>query len=121
MDHLLDLDEELDLANSAAATLQIETGGDLRALREMIANARGNLPDFVDHAEIERAPPDKGLDGVEKALPERDIARRRARANESGALPRQGRGFIMRDRGVQRQRDRRDFGEGRSRRSTRST
>src|SRR5436305_14379879 len=37
VDHLLDLDEELDLATSAAPALENETLPDMRALREMIA------------------------------------------------------------------------------------
>ena len=105
MDHLLDLDEKLDLANAAAATLQIKTGGDLRVLREMIADARRNLPNFVDHSEIERAPPDERLDRIEKALAKRDIAGRGARADECRALPRQRARFVVRNRGVHRQRD----------------
>ena len=95
VDHLLDLDEELDLADPAPTTLQIKTRGDLRILREMIADARGNLPNFVDHSEIERAPPNERLDGVEKALPEGDIAGRRASTDECRALPRQSGELIM--------------------------
>ena len=67
MDHLLDLDEELDLANPAAAALEIEARADARALRKMVADPRGDLPDLLDHAEIERAPPHERLDRVEEA------------------------------------------------------
>ena len=62
VDHLLDLDEELDLANAAAAALEVVARADLRALREMVADPRRNLPDLVDHAEIERAAPHERLD-----------------------------------------------------------
>ena len=74
MDHLLDLDEELDLADAAAPALEVVARADLRALREMIADPRGDLPHFLDHAEIERAPPDERLDRVEEPLPKRDVA-----------------------------------------------
>src|SRR4051794_39167318 len=44
VDHLLDLDEELDLADSAAPAFKIETWTDFGALREMVANPRRDLP-----------------------------------------------------------------------------
>ena len=89
MDHLLDLDEELDLADAAAAALEVIARADAAPLREMVADARGNLPNLVDHSEIERAPPDERLDRVEEALPKRSVAGSRARADEGGPLPRQ--------------------------------
>ena len=80
MDHLLDLDEELDLADAAAPALEVKARADVGALGKMIADPGGNLPHLLDHAEIERAPPHERLDRVEEALAERDIAgRRRAR------------------------------------------
>ena len=89
---------------------KIVAGADLRILREMVADPRGDLPHFLDHPEIERAAPHERLDRVEEALAERDVAGRGAGADERRALPRQSGRFIMRDRGVDRQRDRRDFG-----------
>ena len=62
VDHLLDLDEELDLADAAAAALEVEAGPDRRALAEMVADPRGDLAHLLDHSEIERAPPDERLD-----------------------------------------------------------
>src|SRR5947209_14293046 len=105
MNHLLDLDEELDLANPAAAPLEVVTGADMRPLREMVPNPGGNLPHLVDHAEVERASPHERLDRVEEALAKRNVAGRGASADEGGAFPRQGAGLIMGDRGVHRQRD----------------
>ncbi len=90
------------------------------SLREMVADSRRDLPHFLDHAEIERAPPHERLDRVEEALAERDVAGRGAGADEGRALPRQ-RAAIRNARsrhstgsaiGV-------TSGEGRSRRSTR--
>src|SRR4029079_2684512 len=49
VNHLLNLDEELDFADSAAAALQVVAGADPGALREMVADTRGNLPHLVDH------------------------------------------------------------------------
>src|SRR4029079_2100392 len=66
VDHLLYLDEKFDLADSAAATLQIEARPDVRALRKMVANPRGNLTHFLDHAEVERAAPHERLDCIEE-------------------------------------------------------
>ena len=109
VDHLLDLDEEFDLANAAAAALEIVARPDARPLRKMVADARGDLPNFFDHTEIERAAPDERLDRVEEALPERDVAGSRAGADEGRPLPRQRARFVMRDRGIDGQRDRRDF------------
>ena len=106
MDHLLDLDEELDLADAAAPALEIVARADLRALCEMVADARRNLPYLIDDAEIERAPPDKWLDRVEKALAQREVAGAGAGADEGGAFPGQRGRFIMRDRGMNRQCDR---------------
>jgi hypothetical protein len=37
-------------------------------LREMIADPGRNLADFLDHAEIERPPPDEGPQRVEEML-----------------------------------------------------
>ena len=74
VDHLLDLGEELDLADAAAPALQVEARAEPRALREMVADARGDLADFLDHPEIERAAPDERLDRLEEMLAERAVA-----------------------------------------------
>src|SRR5437764_4171101 len=87
LDHLLDLDEELDFSDSAAAALQVIAWADVCALGEMVANSRGDLPDLFYHSEIQRAAPHKGLDRVEKALTERDITGRGAGPDESRTFP----------------------------------
>ena len=88
VDHLLDLHEEFDLADSAAASFQVEAGAHLRSLGEMVADSRGYLPHFVDYAEVERAAPHERLDRVEEPLAERDVARGGTSADESRTLPR---------------------------------
>ena len=62
VDHLLDLDEEFDLANAAAPALEIESRADMRVLREMVANPHRNLAHILDHPEIDRAAPHERLD-----------------------------------------------------------
>ena len=64
VDHLLDLDEEFDLANAAPPALEVIAGTDVRPLSEMVADSRRNLPHLLDHAEIQRAAPDEGLDRI---------------------------------------------------------
>src|SRR4051794_12249468 len=110
VDHLLDLDEELHLADAAAPTLEVETWPDLRTLGEMIPDARRDLPHFFDHPEIERAAPNERLDRLEELASQLHVAGGGPGADESGALPRQSARFIMRNRGVDRERDGRDFG-----------
>ena len=110
MDHLLNLDEEFDLADAAAAALEVVTRPDVRVLREMVANPRRNLPHVFDHPEIERAPPHEGLDGLEKTPPERAVTGGGTGTDERRPLPRQSGGFVMRDRGLERKRDRGNFG-----------
>src|SRR4029079_13946256 len=106
VDHLLVLDEELDLSDPPAPALQIVARPDPCALREMVADARGHLPHLVDHAEIERRAPDEGLDRIEEALAERDVTGAGPGADKGGALPRQSARFIMRDCRIDRKRDR---------------
>src|SRR6185295_10763553 len=100
MDHLLDLDEELDLADAAASALEVEARAKGCALGEMVADPRGNLADLVDHAEIERAAPHERLDRRQETLPEGDVAGARLRPDERCPLPRQSRRFVMRYRGI---------------------
>src|SRR3954465_7343181 len=68
VDHLLDLDEELDLANAAAAALEVVSRAYHGPLREMVANPGGDLPHLVDHSEVKRAAPQERLDRGEEAL-----------------------------------------------------
>ena len=90
MDHLLDLNEELDLADSPAPALEVVAGSQLRSLRQMVANSCGDLPHFLDYAEIERAAPHKEFDRAEETLAERNVARGGTGPDEGRAFPRQG-------------------------------
>ena len=87
VNHLLDLGEELDFANPAAATLQVVAGTEPRPLREMIADAGGNLADLFDHSEVERAAPHERLNRLQEMLTERLVAGAHARANEGCSFP----------------------------------
>src|SRR5206468_11820351 len=107
---LLNLDEELDLADSAAAALQVIAWADLSVLRKMIANTRRNLAHLIDDAEIQRPAPDERLDRLEEAFSHRSIPGAGAGTDERCTLPRQRARFVMRDRGMDGQCNRRDFG-----------
>src|SRR5579884_2712520 len=66
VDHLLDLDEELDLANTTAPALQIITGPDMSTLSEVITNSCRDLAHILDHSKARQRRPDKGWNGTEK-------------------------------------------------------
>src|SRR6187549_980578 len=105
MDQLVDLGEELDLANAAAPALQIEAGTERLAPRMMVADPAGNAPDLADRAEIERSAPDEWPNRLQEPPAQRQIARRRPAPNERGAFPWQRQRFIIGDCRVHRQYD----------------
>src|SRR3954468_11235356 len=74
VDHLLDLNEEFDLPDAAAAALQVIAGPNESPLGEVVADPRRDLPHLLDYAEIERAPPHERLDGAEETSAKREIA-----------------------------------------------
>src|SRR3546814_4360148 len=80
----------------------------------MVADPPTDRPQLSDRAEIEAAAPHERMDGVEEIATERPVAGDAAGADEGGALPREGTRFIIRDGGVDRERDRSRFGRGRS-------
>ena len=110
MNQLVDLHEELDLPDSAPAALQVEAGAEGLAARIMIPDQVAHRLDFADRAEIKAAAPHEGVDCVEEIATDRCITGAGAGADEGRALPGQGGGFVMADRRVHRQRDRRHFG-----------
>jgi hypothetical protein len=112
VDHLLNLDEELDFADAAAPALEVEAWANLGTLCKMIPDAGRDLAHFLDHSKIERAAPNERLDRVEELASQLHVAGGGPGADESGALPRQSARFIMRNRSVDRQGDGRDFGRG---------
>ena len=110
MDELLDLSEEFNLANAAAAALEVIAGAECLALFVMIADAQRDLANLVDRTEVERAAPDERADLGEEAAAECEVAGAGASADESGALPGQRRTFVMSDGGIDGQYDRGNFG-----------
>ena len=62
VDQLLGMNVELDLANSAAPALEVESGTERLPLRIMVADSLADRPDLLDRPEIERSPPDERLD-----------------------------------------------------------
>src|SRR3546814_10848599 len=78
----------------------------------MVADPPTDRPQLSDRAEIEAAAPHERMDGVEEIATERPVAGDAAGADEGGALPREGARFIIRDGGVDRERDRSRFGRG---------
>src|SRR3546814_6884398 len=78
----------------------------------MVADPPTDRPQLSDRAEIEAAAPHERMDGVEEIATERPVAGDAAGADEGGALPREGTRFIIRDGGVDRERDRSRFGRG---------
>ena len=110
VDQLLHLGEELRLTDAAAAALEVIAGAERLALRIMVADADADVADFVDGAEVERAPPDERLYFLQKTLAQRLVTGAGAGADERRALPRQSLRFIIGNRGIDRQRDRRHFG-----------
>ena len=110
VDELMNLREKFDLANAAAAALEVKTRAECLPLREMVADAVAHRADFLELAKIEAAPPDEGLDRVEEMLPERAVARRRARTDEGRLLPCQRLRLIIGYGGAFGQDDRRHLG-----------
>src|SRR5687768_11536668 len=75
----------------------------------MVADPAGDRLDLPDRAEIEAAPPDEGVDGLQEIMADASVAGRLAGADEGGPLPRQRARFVIRDGGVDRERDRGDL------------
>jgi hypothetical protein len=104
------LGEELDLADPAAAALEVESGTGLARAAMRLADAGGQAADFLDRHEVEAAAPHERAQCGEELLARGDVAAGRTGADERGALPRQRRAFVVRQRRVERDRQRRDFG-----------
>ena len=110
MDQLLDLGEELDLADPAATALQIIARAEFLPLVIMVADPGRDVADFVDHAKIEASPPDERPNGFEELAPEPEVPCAGPGADKRGPLPRQRRALVIGNRRIQRQRDRGHFG-----------
>ncbi len=112
MDQLVDLREELDLADAAAPALQVVSRAERLTLRMVVPDTPRDPPYLADRAEIERAPPYERLDRPHEPFAQASVARRGARLDEGRALPRQRQRFVIADRRVDRQRDRGHLGRG---------
>ena len=90
VDHLLDLDEELDLADSAAAALQVVAGAEcLRLARNGRGSARRSARTSSITPKSSERRQTNGWIASRKRSPERDVAGAGAGADEGRALPRQ--------------------------------
>ena len=107
VDKLMDLREELHLADAAASALQIETGAERLPLRMMVADAARDIQNLDHRAEIQAAAPDERADRVQETLAQRHVARRSPGADERRPLPCQRLRFVIGDRRIDRDRDRR--------------
>ncbi len=112
MDELVDLGEELDLADAAPPPFQVIAGAERLGLRIMIADAAADVADLADRAIVERAAPHERTDRVEETAAERQIAGTGPGADEGGAFPGQRLALIIGDRRLDRQHDRRHFWRG---------
>jgi hypothetical protein len=110
MDELMRLCEELDLADAAAAALQVVAGTERLPFVKMVADLGRQRVDFRDRAEIERAAPDERVDRLQEMAAHLSIAGGAARADEGCPLPGERARFIMADGGVDREHDRGDLG-----------
>ncbi len=79
-DQLLGLREELDLADAAAAQLDVVARHRDRAVAAMGMDLALDRMDVLDRGEIEIAPPDERLDRLEEALRPRSRSPAQARA-----------------------------------------
>jgi hypothetical protein len=87
MDELVHLRVELDLADAAAAALQVKAGAECLAFGIMVADSARHRLKLADGAEIERTAPHERVDGVQEIAAERLVAGGHAGADKSGALP----------------------------------
>ena len=86
-DELLGLDEELDLADAAAAELDVVSGNDDPLVAAHGVDLALHRMDVGDRSIVEILAPDERREVGKEALAELEVARRRARLDERGALP----------------------------------
>ena len=112
VNELVCLRKKLDLANAAAAKLDVVAGSGLARPGLLVADPMGQPAHFVDGTEIEAPPPHERPYVVEKGLARSNIACTGARANKGGALPSQCRTLVMRDGSIDGNCQRADFRSG---------
>ena len=86
-DELLGLDEELDLADAAAPELDVVSGNDDPLVAAHGVDLALHRMDVGDRRVVEILAPDERREVGKEALAELEVARRRARLDERGALP----------------------------------
>ena len=105
-DELLGLDEELDLADAAAPELDVVAGYDDLLVAAYGVDLALHRVDVGDRRIVEILAPDERREVGEEPLAELEIARRRARLDERGALPVLADGFVIGIGAQSRERDR---------------
>src|SRR5690242_17659585 len=78
----------------------------------MVTDQARHRANLADRAEVERPAPYEWPHAIEKTFAERTVAGSGASPDEGGALPGDGLRFIMAERGIDRQGDRRHFRGG---------
>ena len=86
-DQLLRLHEELDLADAAAAELDVMSGHDDAVVAANCMNLTLHRMDVGDRRVVEIFAPDEGREVGEEAFAEREVAGNGARLDHCGALP----------------------------------
>ena len=87
MDQLKRLGIEFDLADSAAALLDVEARAGPRGAIMVAPDPSGKPPDLGNRAEVQAFAPDEGADRGQECLARRDVARTGAGADKGGTLP----------------------------------
>ena len=106
VDQLVDLGKEFDLADAAAALLDIEPRSRPGGAGMVGTDPLGQPPDFGNRAKIEALAPDERADRDQERLACGHIPGARPGTDEGGALPRQGRAFVVSQRAAERDRQR---------------
>ena len=104
VDELLRLDDELDLADTAAAELHV--AGARRRIAQRGVDPLLHRLEVLDGAEVEVAPVDEGVELGEERQAEVAIAADRPGLQPHGALPHLAEGLVVRDRRGERHRER---------------
>ena len=111
-DQLLGLDEELDLADAAAAELDVVALDRDLAMALVRMDLALDRMDVGDRRVVHVFAPDIGLQLLEERLARRDVAGHRPRLDHRGALPVLAAALVVVQRGLDRDRQRRRAGIG---------
>ena len=109
-DQLLGLGEEFDLANAAAAELDVVAFGDPGRAAAPAVDLAFDRVNILDRRIIQAFPPDERAEAVEKRLAGGDVAGDRARLDHRRALPILAEALVIGLGGQHRERQRRRAG-----------